>query len=66
MEPDELQAVAARDQLWASLRVLRPDIDRLAAGAWDGSEREKQIVQLLSRIVAAELDFRAKESGGAD
>jgi hypothetical protein len=66
MDPEEMQTVAARDQLWASLRVLQPEIDRLAEGAWDGSERERQIVQLLARIVAAELQFRDQQSGGGD
>jgi hypothetical protein len=59
MDADDLQAVAARDQLWASLRVLLPEIEALAAGAWDGSERQRQIMQLLSRIVMAELRYRA-------
>jgi hypothetical protein len=59
MDSDDLQAVAARDQLWASLRVLLPEIEALAAGAWDGSERQRQIIQLLSRIVVAEMRYRA-------
>jgi hypothetical protein len=63
MDPDHLQAIAARDQLWASLRSLLPEINRLAEGQSDGSERERQIVQLLARIVAAELGFRAEEGG---
>jgi hypothetical protein len=58
MDPDDLQTVAARDQLWASLRALRPDIDRLAAGEFGGSEREWDLIRLLARIVAAELAFR--------
>lgn len=59
MDSDDLQAVAARDQLWASLRVLLPEIEALAAGAWDGSERQRQIIQLISRIVVAEMRYRA-------
>jgi hypothetical protein len=62
MDPDRLQAIAARDQLWASLRTLLPEIDRLARGEFDGSERERQIATLLARIVAAELGFRAEET----
>jgi hypothetical protein len=58
MNPDDLQTVAARDQLWASLRALRPDIDRLAAGEFGGSQREWDLIRLLARIVAAELAFR--------
>jgi len=63
MDPDHLQASAERDQLWSSLRALRPEIDRLADGGFDGSEREQQLVQLLARIVSAELHFRELESG---
>jgi hypothetical protein len=61
MEPERAQEIAERDQLWASLRALRPEIDRLAAGQWDGSERQRQVVLLIARIVAAELDFRGRE-----
>jgi hypothetical protein len=63
MEPDRIQAIAARDQLWASLRTLLPEIERVAAGDLDGSERQRQIIQLLARIVTAELGFRAEEPG---
>ena len=63
MDPDHLQAISERDQLWSSLRALRPEIERLADGAFDGSEREQQLIRLLARIVAAELQFRADEAG---
>ena len=59
MDPDHLQAIAARDQLWASLRPLLPEIDRLAEGQFDGSERQQQMAQLLARIVSNELRYRA-------
>jgi hypothetical protein len=62
MDPDRAQAIAARDQLWASLRLLLPEINRLAQGQSDGSERERQIIQLLARVVSAELGFRAEEN----
>jgi hypothetical protein len=62
MDADHLQAIAARDQLWSSLRSLLPEIERMANGESDGSERERQIVQLLARIVAAEMQFRANEA----
>jgi hypothetical protein len=58
MGPDELQTIAARDQLWASLRALGSEIERLARGEWNNSDRERQIIQLLARIVSAELDYR--------
>jgi hypothetical protein len=60
MDPEGMQTVAARDQLWASLRVLLPEIDQLASGSFGASARELQIIQLLARIVAAELRFRAE------
>jgi hypothetical protein len=58
MDKDELQAIAARDQFWASLRVLLPEIEKLAAGQFDGSERERLLVQLLARVTVAELEYR--------
>jgi hypothetical protein len=62
MEPDRLQAIAARDQLWASLRALKPEIGRIAQGDFEGSERERQVILLLARIVVAELGFRDEET----
>ena len=62
MDPDHIQATAARDQLWASLRVLVPEIDEISKGHLDGSERQLQIIQLLARIVSAELNYRAGEA----
>jgi len=59
MDPDHLQAIAARDQLWSSLRTLLPEIEPLAAGQFGGSPRECEVVHLLARIVVAELQFRA-------
>ena len=60
MDPDEAQDISERDQLWASLRALRAEIDRLGAGEFDGSDRQRQVLVLLARIVAAELDYRAR------
>ena len=62
MDPDHLKASAYRDQLWSSLPALRPEIERIAGGGLDGSERERQIIQILARVVIAELQFRADES----
>ena len=62
MDPISAQETSERDQLWASLRALRPEIDRLAAGAFDGSDRQQQLVLVLARIVAAEMTFRARET----
>ena len=63
MDPDDMQAVAERDQLWASLRALQSEIELLASGSWADTERERQVMQLLARIVLAELSFRAKPRG---
>jgi hypothetical protein len=63
MEPISAQETAERDQLWASLRALRPEIDLLATGELDGTDRQKQLVVVLARVVAAEMTFRAREAG---
>jgi hypothetical protein len=62
MDPDRAQELAQRDQLWASIRALRPHIDRLAVEGFGGSIVDAQLVTLLARIVAAELDFRARDA----
>jgi hypothetical protein len=62
MDADRLQASAERDQLWASLRALLPEIERIAEGHFEGTERERQVAALLARITVAELQFRAGES----
>jgi hypothetical protein len=63
MDSKQAQESVERDQLWASLRVLRSDIDRLAAGNFEASERQLHIIILLARIVAAEMDFRTRNAG---
>jgi hypothetical protein len=62
MDPDRAQETSERDQLWASLRALRPEIDRLAAGEFVGTERQMQLVLVLARIVAAEMTFRERDA----
>lgn len=62
MEPDEAQETSERDQLWASLRALRPEIEDLAAGEFRGSERQQRLVTIVARIVLAEMDFRARDA----
>jgi hypothetical protein len=62
MEPEEAQKISERDQLWASLRALRPEIDRLAAGELVGDARQVQIIVLVARIVGAEMDFREQDA----
>jgi hypothetical protein len=60
MDADRLQSSAERDQLWASMRRLLPEIRRLAQGEFGGTEREQQVIQLLARVIAAEMAFRAE------
>lgn len=62
MDSENAREIAERDQLWASLRPLRPEIGRLAAGEFEDADRQQQIVMLLARIVAAEMDFRARHT----
>jgi hypothetical protein len=61
MEPENVREISERDQLWASLRALRPEIDRLAGGGFDDSPRQRDVVILIARIVAAELNYRARD-----
>jgi hypothetical protein len=63
MDAESLKAIAARDQFWASLRTLLPEIERLSTGTLSGTLREQELVQLLARVVLAELRFRAEFSG---
>ena len=41
MDPKQAQESSGRDQLWASLRALRPEIDRLDAGEGEPDERQR-------------------------
>ena len=61
MEPLQAQDIADRDQLWANLRVLRHEIERMAAGEPGIEDLRQQLTALLARIVLAELDYRARE-----
>ena len=64
MEQERGQEIAERDQLWPGLRALRPESDRLAAGYFEGTDRQRVMVQVLARVVAAEMDFRARDAAG--
>jgi len=64
VEPEQAQEQSERDQLWASLRALRGEIDRLAAGGLEGTEQQQKLIILIARIVAAEMDFRARDAAG--
>jgi hypothetical protein len=63
MDPEQLQTIAARDQLWATLRQLVPEIVQLGEGRFENTDRERRLIQLLARIVEAELKFRAEDPG---
>jgi hypothetical protein len=65
MDPDQLQTIAARDQLWSSLRALLPEINSIASGQLDGSPRQQDLIQIIARIVAAELTFRNDDARDA-
>jgi hypothetical protein len=62
MAPEQAQESSERDQMWGSLRALRPEIDRLTAAQFDSSNHQRQIVSVLTRIVVAEMDYRAKNT----
>jgi hypothetical protein len=62
MDPDAAQEMSERDQLWASLRALRPEIDSLAAGNLEPTERQARLILILARVVAAEMDFRLRDA----
>lgn len=59
MDPMQ-QEISERDQLWASLRSLRTEIEHLAAGGFDGSDRQRQVISILARIIVTEVDFRER------
>jgi hypothetical protein len=63
MDSDQAQEMSERDQLWASLRPLRPEIEQLAAGKLEPSERQARLLLIVARIVLAEMDFRARDVG---
>jgi hypothetical protein len=60
---DSLQAqdIAERDQLWASLRVLRPEIERLAQQTEALAPQDQRLAVLIAKILLAELEYRTQE-----
>ena len=52
MDSERAQAVAERDQLWASLRALRAEIDSLAQGKWDGSDGKRRLFKYSPKLWA--------------
>ena len=61
MDSLRAQDIADRDQLWANLRILRPEIERLSEGGAGIADQKQQLAVLLARIVLAELDYRDRE-----
>ena len=64
MDSNGTQESAERDELWFSLLALRPEIERVASGELDSSDRERQLFVLLARIVLRELNFRLEGTAG--
>jgi hypothetical protein len=62
MDEERLQESAERDQLWASLRALLPQIEQIASGTFGDSPRDRQMIQILARVVSAELKYRAERA----
>ena len=58
MDEERIREAAEHNQLWASLRRLLPEIERMAAGDFGGSEHDRQMTQILARVAAAELHYR--------
>lgn len=52
-----------RKELWASLQVLRPEIDKLVARKFDFSKRQRDLIALMARIIVSEIDFQAGTTG---
>ncbi len=61
MESLQAKDIADRDQLWASLRTLREEIERLAEDRQPLDSRQQHLAALLARIVLAELEYRFRE-----
>lgn len=58
MEAVQAKDVADRDQLWACLRVLREEVERLAGETAPLDSQQQKLAVLLARIMLAELDYR--------
>ena len=63
MDAEKLQSIAERVQLWVSLRPLVPEILKFADGEFGNTERERQMIQLIARIVISEIELRAQIVG---
>ena len=64
MESLQAKDIAERDQLWASLRVLREELEHLAENSQSLDPRQQRLSVLLARIVLAELEYRDREGTG--
>ena len=62
MDPNSARESSERDQLWASLRQLRPAVEALADGQFSGTEQERVLVRVLAQIISAELDYRSRST----
>ena len=59
MGNNDVQPTEARNALWASLGALLPEIESLAGGNIGDTQRERQVIQLVARIVVNEYRLRA-------
>ena len=64
MDAEKLQEIAERDQLWASLQALGPEIQQLADGQFNNTDRKRLLTQLMARIVVSELQYAAAGHDG--
>ncbi|MCE9533408.1 MAG: hypothetical protein K8T89_20130 [Planctomycetes bacterium] len=65
MDSEQAQVISERDQLWASLRGLHPEIERLARGNFDGGDLQKLVIEVLARIIIAEMEFRKRDEASS-
>jgi hypothetical protein len=63
MDPSTAPEGAERDQLWASLRALRPEIEPLAAGELDLTAAGCEQVERRAPLGAAAVAQRRDEIG---
>ncbi len=58
---DNEEGAAERRILWQQLGQLRPKIDDMAAGNFENSQLERDLIALLARVIQTELDFQAEQ-----
>lgn len=51
------------DELWGKIATLTADVDRIARNGPDGSDRDKNIVQMVFNTVVGDLLYRNQKEG---